>query len=193
MTQSTSPGRAAARERRVWHSATVAAGARGRLMLRFPDPSACARCARGEGCGAAHLSRLFTRTGAELPLNSRLGFAPGDTVRVGVDERWLLWAAALTYMVPLLAFMSGALAAHALYPGNDAAALAAGLLVALIAVAVLKSPLGRLSRPRMQVTRVEPEPGGSLESGEHGAHVGCLADADAHSARNGPQVPKNRT
>lgn len=171
MTSPAAPSAETANGGRIWHTATVGADPDGRLWLDFPDASSCARCARGEGCGAAQLTRLFVRSGSRLPLNADHGLEPGQRVRVGVEPRWLLRAAALAYLAPVLSFLAGALVAQALSPGRDALALSAGMLCAGLALTLLNGPLARLSQPRLSLERVAEEPVERLESERHGANL----------------------
>lgn len=175
----------------VWHRATVSDGEDDRLVATFADPSACARCARGEGCGAAYLSRLFGGSAAVLPLPAGIDVRPGDAVRIGIEERWLLQAAVLTYLLPATAFIGGALTAHALMPGHDAAALAAGLAAAATGLIALKSRLARISSPRLVVRAAGDDPAGSLESGNDGAHVGCQLQSAARTGSVGVRIRKD--
>jgi len=156
---------------RIWHIATVSADSGGGLWLDFPDPSSCARCALGNGCGAAHLTRLFIRSGSRLPLASHHGFRPGEKVRAGVDSRWLLRAACVSYVVPVLAFLTGAIGAQAMWPGSDIPALLGGLLGTGLALALLHGPLARLTQPRLSLERLADEPVERLESRRDGAHL----------------------
>jgi positive regulator of sigma E activity len=117
------------------------------------------------------LTRLFVRHGSSLPLGRGRGFRPGEAVRVGVEPRWLLRAAAFIYLGPLLAFLAGVLAGHSLWPGRDGMALLAGLLGAGLGLLLLRTPPAHLSRPRLSLERIPDEPVRRLESGRCGAHL----------------------
>jgi len=126
---------------RLWQSATVVASSPGRVRLRFEPLSQCARCMRGEGCGAGVFAQLFTRRATTLDLETREHWSPGQAVRVGVRADALSQGALLLYGLPLLGFLLGAIAGHRISPGSvlaDAAALVLGLILAVA--------LARLSR-----------------------------------------------
>ena len=143
----------------IWQCATVHRDRRGGQWLRFDDPSACARCARGTGCGAALFGRLFTRPVSSLPMPPGSDRAPGTRVRVGISARWLLAGAALAYLAPVCLFLAGAVAADGYRPGDDAFALLCGLLSAAFGVAVLGRAARRLLRPALIIE----SPGPSLK------------------------------
>lgn len=181
MTDATRRG-GAGQHARDWQTATVRRGPGGAIYLAFPDPAACRRCARGEGCGAAPLSRLFVRAGATLPLDPRCGLRVGDEVRVGVDRRWLLAAAFAAYLLPVLGFVVAAAIAYGLWPGDDVAGLALGLAGAAASFWLLKGPLDRIAKPDLVfLRRGESEPG-VLESADHGAYVGWQEFIDPRRA-----------
>lgn len=146
----------------IWQCATVHRDRRGRGWLQFEDPSACARCAGGTGCGAALFGRLFTRPVSSLPLPPGSDRAPGTRVRVGISARWLLAGAALAYLAPVCLFLAGALAADGYRPGDDVLALLCGLMALSFGVAVLGRAARRLLRPALII---EP-PGPSLKPGK---------------------------
>jgi sigma-E factor negative regulatory protein RseC len=116
------------------------------LTLSFSAPKECQRCARGEGCGAGVFARLFSRRSTRVTLPGSLAVSCGDWVRVGLEPRQLVLAAAVHYGLPLLGFLSGAVAGHLAMgdgPGQDAAALATGLVV----FAAVARMLARSERP----------------------------------------------
>ncbi|RFF30427.1 SoxR reducing system RseC family protein [Wenzhouxiangella sediminis] len=130
----------------IWQLARVVSIDAERLTLLFSAPEECERCARGEGCGAGVFARLFSRRATCVTLPGSLPVSCGDWVRVGLEPRQLAFAAAVHYGLPLLGFLAGVVAGHVAMggrPGQDAGALAAGL-VAFLAVARL---LARGARP----------------------------------------------
>ena len=70
---------------RIWQPATVLERRDGRIRLRMQPGNSCARCARGEGCGAGVFSRLFARRSVLLDLPDTLDVRAGTTVQVGVE------------------------------------------------------------------------------------------------------------
>lgn len=140
----------------IWQCATVHRDRHGRQWLQFDDPSACARCARGTGCGAALFGRLFTRPVTSLPLPPGSDPQPGSRVRVGISARWLLAAAALAYLTPVCLFVAGAVAAHAYRPGDDLLALLCGLLASTLGVVAPGRAARRMLSPALVVERTGP-------------------------------------
>lgn len=133
----------------IWQIGVVRRGPDGRAWLEFGDPGACTRCSHGTGCGAALFSRLFARPDIRIPLTDDVDRRSGQLVRAGLDPRWLVLAAAAAYLVPVLTFVLGAVAADVAWPGNDLAALFTGLMVSLATVATIRRTLRMLSRPPM--------------------------------------------
>ncbi|MEE4302720.1 MAG: SoxR reducing system RseC family protein [Wenzhouxiangella sp.] len=130
----------------IWQLARVVSIDAERLTLSFSAPEECQRCARGEGCGAGVFARLFSRRSTRVTLPGSLAVSCGDWVRVGLEPRQLVLAAAVHYGLPLLGFLSGAVAGHLAMgdgPGQDAAALATGLVV----FAAVARMLARSERP----------------------------------------------
>lgn len=125
----------------IWQPARIVSVGQQKMTLLFSASSPeCARCARGEGCGAGVFSRLLVYGNTRLVLPVQPGLQPGDRVSVGVERRRLALAAVLRYGLPLIVFLVFAAAGHILAdmsPGRDAAALLAGLVgftVAALAV-----------------------------------------------------------
>lgn len=99
---------------------------------------------------------------------------PGDSeipadrlVRVGVDPRWLMLAAAGTYLVPVVAFVAGAVSADQVFDGRDAVALLAGVSFALVAAWFARYPLAFISRPRLALVDMHQ----GLESASDSDHL----------------------
>lgn len=136
--------------------------------LEFEAAGSCSRCERGVGCGAGLFARLLAPArGLRLRTNNHLGLEHGSVVRAGVEARWLVYAAACLYLLPLIVFMTGVLAADAVYPGNDVLALVAGL--ALSGGSIL--PARRLTRqlPLPVITQTTDNP--TLESQRNCSHI----------------------
>lgn len=129
----------------IWQSARVVARDADRLTLLFSAPESCARCARGEGCGAGAFGRLFSRHETRVCLPSGLEVTSGEWVRIGLDSRQLAVAAGLYYGLPLAGFLGGALAAHFVIPDGDLIALASGLAGFFLSVYFV----GRQMRPTL--------------------------------------------
>lgn len=117
----------------IWQVATVVDASPGRLRLAFDPLSNCARCLRGEGCGAGVFSRLFSRRQAVISLEHRNVFRVGQKLRVGVLGSQLLFGALFLYGLPVVAFVLGAVLGHELAndgPVRDLVSLIGGLILA---------------------------------------------------------------
>jgi positive regulator of sigma E activity len=156
---------------RVWQPATVRHD-RGRTWLEFADPGDCERCARGDGCGAALFARLFRRGSVRLPWAGDAIAPPGATVDVGVPARWLLQVALGLYLLPVIAFVTGAVVADALAPGRDVPALLLGMLAAGTAAGLYRYGPLRPAPPPLTVRHAEAR----LESGGPRMHVSLRRD-----------------
>ena len=79
--------------------------------LKFDSTPGCTGCAGGQGCGIGPIVALFRQTGpTEIVIDtSHRIVRPGDQVRVRMQGSRLAGAAALAYLLPLAAMVSGAL------------------------------------------------------------------------------------
>lgn len=114
----------------IWQIARVVARDAERLTLVISPPENCRRCARGNGCGAGVLARLFSRGDTRIVVPARPALSDSDWVRVGLDPKQLARAASLHYGLPLAGFLAGAVIGQAVAPEaayRDLAALALGL------------------------------------------------------------------
>jgi sigma-E factor negative regulatory protein RseC len=126
---------------RLWQAATVVSASTGRVRVRFEPLSQCARCLRGDGCGAGVFAQLFTRRSTTVDLETRENWSPGQIVRVGVRAEALWQGALLLYGLPLLGFLLGAIVGQQISPGGVPADVSALLLGLVLAVS-----LARMSR-----------------------------------------------
>lgn len=150
----------------IWQIAVVRCDGNGSRWLEFNDPAGCDKCSRGTGCGAAAFSRLFARPDARVPVPDEKNIPAGRMVRVGLDPRWLMLAAARTYLLPVVAFIAGAVSSDQLWPGNDPAALISGMAVALLAGLLARYPLKIVGTPGLQLVELHQ----SLESERESGH-----------------------
>lgn len=141
---------------------------------------------RGEkacrGCGAAEIGLckaggMVTMVEAANPLFAGVG----DTVRLGLDRKVQRRGFLLAYIIPLAAFITGALAGHAagMHLGVPALDVAAGFLMLVLSSLISFSRLRRLDRSSSLVVRENLsarrfDPG--MLSGaerEHSGYSGC--------------------
>ncbi|MCA1779334.1 MAG: SoxR reducing system RseC family protein [Xanthomonadaceae bacterium] len=152
----------------IWQQAVVRRDCVGKSWLEFPEAGNCARCLAGKGCGAGLFSRLFGARRQILPLTLSTQFRSGQSVQAGIDARTLLRVAAVLYLLPVLAFIAGAGAAHLRWPGHDSVGLLAG-----VGLAGLVWLLGSRRQVRGGLARIKVRAKG-LESWAIGNHLnGC--------------------
>jgi len=150
----------------IWQSGVLKARD-GQVWLEFDDPGACKRCSQGRGCGAALFSQLFPRPCVAIPLPQYDALPPGRRVLAGLSPRWLMMAAAALYLLPVLSFLAGCLAAEAIWPANDLAALSLGVLVSGLAIRSLGGRLRSKRPPGLELVEIDA----ALESGRTGDHL----------------------
>jgi len=150
----------------IWQIAVVRLDEDGSRWLEFNDPGSCHKCSRGTGCGAALFSRLFARPDARVPMPGEKNIPVDRMVRVGLDPRWLMVAAAATYLLPVIAFITGAVFSDQVWPGSDPAALISGTAFALLAAWIARHPLKLIGRPGLELVEMHQ----SLESGGDSDH-----------------------
>jgi len=150
----------------IWQTGVVKTRA-GRAWLEFDDPGACGRCSRGRGCGAALFSRLFSRPPTVIALDDADLRTAGKRVRAGLSAHWVMLAAAALYLVPVIAFLAGALAADTIWPRDDLAALCGGLLAGFGAVGAIRKRLRCTRPPRLELVELDA----GLESRAGGDHL----------------------
>lgn len=136
-----------------WQVAEVLYSDGKRVRLRFSRPEFCQRCQRGQGCGAGVFSRLFVPRASEIEIECAHRLTAGQWVRVGFAHRTLAQAAAVTYGLPLMAFVAGALPAHWLVSTEgwrDLWALTGGLVAAAIVLSLGKRLAGCPAAPALE-------------------------------------------
>lgn len=105
----------------------IVAVERGAVWVSCTSRADCQRCAEGRGCGGAILGRLIGDQEYRLrAIPDHPGAAVGDEVSLETDERLVLRASMLAYLLPLSGLLSGSLAGHFLAgePGAVIGALA---------------------------------------------------------------------
>ncbi|MEM7084292.1 MAG: SoxR reducing system RseC family protein [Pseudomonadota bacterium] len=111
--------------------ATITSIDRDAVTLKSVRGTACARCARGEGCGGGVISQLVFRRPPELQIElpNAQTYSVGQTVELALDSRVVLGQAARVYLIPLAALLAGGLVGQWSL-GSDRGAL----LMALVAL-----------------------------------------------------------
>lgn len=117
----------------------------------------CGRCHETGGCRSGILGHLFCSKPRQFCLSNQIGALPGEHVIVRVAEGTPLRAAILTYVVPLLSLLAGAIAGTVAGEsgtlgkdvGTGLGALA-GLAVGVLAGLTLREILsGNLAEPML--------------------------------------------
>jgi len=78
----------------------------GQTWVVGTQSNACAACSQQAGCSSNALANVLKKK--PIPVDSELALTIGDTVTVAIDERDLLRAAFLMYLLPLCALFIGA-------------------------------------------------------------------------------------
>lgn len=99
------------------------------IELQSVRGSACARCARGEGCGGGLIGKLAFRrdTVLLLDVDDATAYQVGQKVELSVDPARFLSVAATLYLLPLITLLGGALIGNALMTGDTGAILGASI------------------------------------------------------------------
>ncbi|MFK8030542.1 MAG: SoxR reducing system RseC family protein [Gammaproteobacteria bacterium] len=107
----------------LFECATITSISTDRLMVQSIRGSACERCARGEGCGGGVIGKLVYRKqpALDVAVANAGEFEVGQTVELSIEPGRLLQLAALIYLIPLAAVLSGAVIGHFLFATNTGA------------------------------------------------------------------------
>ena len=116
------------------------------VAVRLATAGSCARCARGEGCGFGFAAARAGEGRLVLARPPHYRPAPGDTVRVALEQRGLARAAVAVYGIPLAGLLAGSTAAALLGLGEPATV---GLAFGGLAAAL---PLARGASRRMDTS-----------------------------------------
>jgi len=84
----------------------------GRALVEARSRLDCARCAEGRGCGGGLLGRWLGDRLSQVEASNPENHPSGSWVELGLDERYLLLAALIVYLPPLLGLLLGASLAH---------------------------------------------------------------------------------
>ncbi|TBW57858.1 sigma E positive regulator RseC/MucC [Marinobacter halodurans] len=107
--------------------------------------STCGNCSARKGCGQGALASMSDGRANQVRVRNDLGARVGDQVILGIEESQLLRASLLVYAWPLSVMLLGALAAAAVWPGQDGPAILGGVLglAAGFGALRMRSPQGR--------------------------------------------------
>lgn len=115
----------------------------------------CGHCHETGGCQSSILGRLFRSEPRQFRILNSIGAVPGDLVLVRVAEGAALRAAMLTYVLPVLSLLLGAIAGNAIGDGENgdvATALGAlcGFAFGVLSTLTLRNTgIGRIDEPAL--------------------------------------------
>jgi len=99
--------------------------------------STCGGCSVRSGCGTAALAKVLGQRRVRLRVLNHVNARVGDTVVVGIAESGLVRGSLAVYVVPLAAFLGGALAGQVLgnyfIAGGSEPAAICGAVAGLVA------------------------------------------------------------
>lgn len=81
-----------------------------KLWIRTRNKSTCDHCQTRDGCGVSLMERLLGKKRDHFLLPNTIDAKAGDTVILSVDERSLIKASLLAYLLPLMFMALGAVA-----------------------------------------------------------------------------------
>jgi len=109
-------------------------------LVEAQRQSSCGKCNAKKGCGTGMLENSLGRRSMQLRAFNQCQAEPGDEVVVAVPEKGFVKSAFITYLLPLLLMLAGALLAQQFIQtdsgaGKDIAALlgaGAGFVIAIL-------------------------------------------------------------
>jgi len=106
--------------------------------------SSCGQCNARKGCGTGALESALSKRSMQMQARNQCQAEPGDEVVVAVPEKGFVKSAFITYLLPLVFMLAGALfAQYFIQAGtdanNDIAALLGAGLGFMLALLVLKA------------------------------------------------------
>lgn len=113
----------------------------------------CGHCHETGGCQSGILGQIFSRKPRQFRIANRIGAEPGERVVVRLADGETLRAALLTYVLPVLSLLLGAIAGTALgEAGNNDASAALGALAGLAGgvlagLTLRRSRIGKITEP----------------------------------------------
>jgi len=84
----------------------------GFAWVRAQRQATCGHCSVRQGCGTGVIGNLFSRRLSNIRALNRAGAEEGDYVIVGLQESSLLKSALISYLLPLVLMLVGAVVAE---------------------------------------------------------------------------------
>jgi sigma-E factor negative regulatory protein RseC len=99
----------------------------------------CGQCGAQKGCGTKVLSSVLGKKLTHIKVLNSVQAEPGDTVVIGLQESSLLKSAVMSYLLPLLLTLLGAITfAYTFDQQSEAVVLAGALLGFVVSLLLLK-------------------------------------------------------
>ena len=138
----------------IEETGTVIAEEGSGVWIQVAGEGACPRCREGGGCGQQSMARLLGDRVRRVLVDNSIGARIGDRVLMGVEPHALVMASVVTYLLPLIGLILGALVADAAGTGGDGVTIAGALAGGAVAVAAgrylnHRTALGARLRPRL--------------------------------------------
>jgi sigma-E factor negative regulatory protein RseC len=116
----------------IEESATVIACEAGFAIVETQVQAACGGCQARSGCNTSILAGLFKRRQNRLKVLNPIQAKPGQQVIIGLPEQSLVSISLVTYLLPLLSMLAGAIglqeaSAHWQWRGGELASIIGGL------------------------------------------------------------------
>lgn len=89
------------------------------VITRVKSKQTCERCAQGIGCGSGLMAFVLKNRLHDVKARALDKLKPGDLVQLEFSEKALLLAAFLSYLLPAITLLLGALLAQSLVPNQD--------------------------------------------------------------------------
>lgn len=108
---------------------------RNRVWVASNQTSGCGGCAQKTSCTTQVIASVLKKKSVAVEVDSMLSLCVGDVVTVAIDEKLLLLASLLMYMLPLLALLIGGGVVDWLLPDDNRSAdvwIAGGALLGLL-------------------------------------------------------------
>ncbi len=98
----------------IEENATVVSCEGDRAVVETQQKAACGSCHSADSCGTSVISGLFKRKHNQLRVLNAIDAKPGERVVIGLQERALVNASLVAYLLPLFFMISFALAGQEL-------------------------------------------------------------------------------
>ncbi|MBL3588461.1 MAG: SoxR reducing system RseC family protein [gamma proteobacterium endosymbiont of Lamellibrachia anaximandri] len=117
----------------IEENATVVSCEGDHAVVETRQKAACGSCHSADSCGTSVISGLFKRKHNQLRVLNAVGAKPGERVVIGLQERALVNASLVAYLLPLFFMISFAFAGQELMglyfqPAGELIAILCGLL-----------------------------------------------------------------